>query len=213
MKRCLWRGRWNGSGGLWLVLSVVLGAGCALLLIHQINVRLGPVLVELARTQTTNHITSIIDTMVAEQALAYTDLITLERSENGDIVALSSNMARANALRAQLLEQALQVLDGVETIHMEVPLGTLFDWDLLSGVGPGVDARVVYTGTASAEFENEFTSAGINQTCHRIFFRIKADIAVLLPGQQLQTTVSTRVCVAETIIVGKVPETYLQISP
>lgn len=197
---------------LWGVLPILLGVGAAVLVIHMVNVRLGPILLELARTQTANHITTVIDTVVAEQALSYNDLVALERSESGDIVALTSNMARANILRAQLLERALNALDGAEVLEMEVPLGTVFDWDVLSGVGPGVDARVVYTGTATAEFENEFTSAGINQTCHRIFFHIHADIAVLLPGQQLQTAVSTRVCVAETVIVGKVPETYLQIA-
>lgn len=198
---------------LGFVLPILFGVGAAVLVIHMVNIRLGPILLELARTQTANHITAVIDSAVAEQALSYNDLVTLERSESGDIVALTSNMAQANTLRAQLLEQALEALNGVEALEMEVPLGTVFDWDVLSGVGPGVDARVVYTGTATAEFENEFSSAGINQTCHRIFFHINADISVLLPGQQLRTAVTTRVCVAETVIVGKVPGTYLQISP
>lgn len=211
MRRRVFRGIRFDLRFLGFVLPILLGVGAAVLLIHMINVRLGPILLELARTQTANHITKVIDTAVAEQALSYNDLVTLERSESGDIVALTSNMARANTLRAQLLEQALEALNGAEVMEMEVPLGTIFDWDIFSALGPGVDARIVYTGTAAAEFENEFSSAGINQTCHRIFFQIHADISVLLPGQQLQTTVSTRVCVAETVIVGKVPETYLQI--
>ena len=194
-----------------LVLPILLGVGVAVLFIHMVNIRLGPILLELARTQTANHITTVVDTAVAEQALSYNDLVMLERSENGDIVALTSNMAQANTLRAQLLEKALEALNGVEVMELEVPLGTVFDWDILSGLGPGVDARVVYTGTATAEFENEFSAAGINQTCHRIFFCINADISVLLPGQQLRTTVTTRVCIAETVIVGKVPETYLHV--
>lgn len=195
------------------VLPVVLGVGAAVLFIHMINIRLGPILLELARAQTANHITTVVDTAVAEQSLSYSDLVTLERTESGDIVALTSNMAQANTLRAHLLDQALKALNGVEALELEVPLGTVFDWDIFSGRGPGIDARVVYTGAAMAEFENEFSSAGINQTCHRIVFLINADISVLLPGQQFSTTVTTRVCVAETVIVGKVPETYLQINP
>ena len=89
---------------------------------------------------------------------------------------------------------------------------TIFDWDVFSGLGPDIHVRILYTGTAKAEFENSFTTAGLNQTCHQIIFKIDADISVLLPGQQLNSTVSTGVCVAETIIVGKVPETYLQIT-
>lgn len=207
-------GRWSKKNDLrriWALLTVFAGVGLALLLIFRLNARLRPILLELALAQTSNYITAAIDQAVAAQSVSYSDLVTLERSENGDIVALTSNMAQANVLRAQLLDTALTALDGLETMEMEIPLGTICDWDLFSGVGPNIMVRVLYTGTASAEFENAFSSAGINQTCHQIFFRINADVSVLLPGRQHHTTVSTRVCVAETIIVGKVPETYLKI--
>lgn len=206
-----WRRQTHRMRGLWIFLTAAAGVGLALLLIVPFNARLRPILLELARTQTSNQITAAIDQAVAKQAVAYSDLVTLERSESGDIVALTSNMARANVLRAQLLDTALTALDGLETMEIGIPLGTILDWDLLSGLGPDIHVRILYTGTAAAEFENEFTTAGINQTRHQIFFKIDAQIAVLLPGRQCRTTVSTRVCVAETIIVGKVPETYLQI--
>lgn len=206
--------RWNSGtdlGKLWILLSVFAGIGLALICIIGLNARLRPILLELALTQTSNYITAAIDQTVTAQAVSYTDLVTLERSESGDIVALTSNMACANVLRAQLLDAALTALNELEIMEIEVPLGTICDWDLLSGIGPSVKVRILYTGTASAEFENAFSSAGINQTCHQIFFQVNADISVLLPGRQYNTTVSTDVCVAETIIVGKVPETYLQI--
>lgn len=209
-------GRWHRKThrpqGIWMLLTAVTGIGLALFFIAQLNARLHPILLELALTQTSNHITSAIDKAVSDQAVAYTDLVTLERSENGDIIALTSNMARANVLRGQLLDTALTELEGLETLEFKIPLGTICDWDLLSGIGPDVSVRILYTGTASAEFQNTFSSAGINQTCHQIVFHINADISVLLPGRQYQTSVDTNVCVAETVIVGKVPETYLQIT-
>ena len=206
-----WRRKTRYLGGFWALVSACGAIGLALLLIAQLNARLRPILLELALAQTANRISAAVDTAVSAQAISYADLVTLERSDQGEIVALTSNMARANVLRAQLLETALDALDGLETAEMELPLGTILDWDLLSGVGPGIGVRVLYTGTASAEFENQFSTAGINQTCHQIFFHISADITVLLPGKQYRTTVDTRVCVAETVIVGKVPETYLEI--
>lgn len=193
------------------VLSALLGIGFALLFIRALNARLTPILLELAVSQTSNRITAAVDGAVSEQAVAYNDLVTLERTSNGDIVALTSNMAYANVLRAELLATALQALDGLESMEMSIPLGTILDWELFSGLGPDIHVRILYTGTASAEFENAFSSSGINQTCHQINFHVKADISVLLPGQQEKTTVSTKVCVAETVIVGKVPETYLQV--
>ncbi len=195
-----------------LLVSGILGIGLALLLIFQLNARLRPILMELALTQTSNRLTAVVDHAVSQQAVAYSDLVTLVRSDTGDIVALSSNVAQANVLRTQLLDAALDALDGLEILELDVPLGTILDWDLLSGRGPDVKVRILYTGTAKAEFENVFSTAGINQTIHQIVFKIDTEISVLLPGQQYNTTVSTNVCVAETIIVGKVPETYLQIA-
>jgi len=195
-----------------MIVSSFAGIALAVLFIAQLNERIRPILFELAISQTSNCITAAIDNAVSEQSISYNDLVSLERSAGGDIVALTSNMARANILRAQLLETALNALEGLETMEFSVPLGTIYDWDLLSGRGPDIGVRVLYTGTASAEFENSFSSAGINQTCHQIVFRVKADISVLLPGRQEKTTVDTKVCVAETIIVGKVPETYLHLA-
>lgn len=206
-----WRRPIRHTRSIWIVFTSVAGVGLALIFIAQLNSRIRPILLELALSQTTNQITAVIDNAVAEQAVAYSDLVTLERSDSGDIVALSSNLAQANILRAQLLNVALDALDGLETKELKIPLGTVFDWDLLSGLGPDIKVRILYTGTASAEFENSFSTAGINQTRHQIIFKIDADISILLPGRQYNKTVSTSVCVAETIIVGKVPETYLQI--
>ena len=193
-------------------LSALIGIFLAILFVLQLNQRLRPILFELAVSQTSNHLTAAIDRAVSEQSISYNDLISLERSSRGDIVALTSNMAQANVLRSQLLSISLDALKGLESLEFDIPLGTIFDLDLLSGRGPNVGVRVLYMGTASAEFENSFTSAGINQTYHQIIFHIKADISVLLPGRQEKTTVETMVCVAETIIVGRVPETYMQVT-
>lgn len=205
-----WKNKYSFNG-FGLILTAVAGVGVALLVVSRLDARLHPILTESARTQVSNYITSAIDNAVSEQAIRYSDLVTLERTEAGDIVALTSNMAQANVLRAQLLETTLSALNGLKDMDFEVPLGTVYDWDILSGRGPTVKLRVLYTGTATAEFENSFSDAGINQTCHQIRFRINTDISILLPGRQYRTNVETSVCVAETIIVGKVPETYLNI--
>ncbi len=199
---------WLRSPWLW-------AAGAALILLAallgSLNARLRPVLLEVALSKTSNCITAAIDGAVAEQALEYGDLVTLERGENGDILALTSNMARANLLRAELLEAALTALEDLESEDIQIPWGVISGWDILSVLGSGVTVRVVYTGTASAEFENTFTEAGINQTRHQIFFALEADVLILLPGRQVHSTVTTQVCVAETVLVGEVPDTFLSL--
>lgn len=210
MRSGRWRRRVNPYI-LWCLITALVGIGLAAAFIVSLNAKLRPILLELALAQTSNCITEAINQAVADQAVAYSDLISFEYSSSGDIIAMVSNMAHANTLRSELLNAALKALDGLETLEMGIPLGTIFDVDLFSGLGPNVDVRILYTGTASAQFENSFSDAGINQTCHQIFFTVHADLTVLLPGQQYNTNVSTQVCVAETVIIGKIPETYLHL--
>lgn len=207
-----WRRRIDFHFGA-VIMPVFIAITLASIFISQLNARLRPILFELAISQTSNSITAAISDAVTEQAIAYSDLITLERSTDGDIVALTSNMARANLLRSQLLEISLETLRGLESVEFKIPLGTIYDWELFSGRGPNIGVRVLYTGTSSAEFQNSFSSAGINQTCHQVIFHIQADVFVFLSGKQEKTTVDTKICIAETIIVGKVPETYLELKP
>lgn len=204
-----WRRKQASPYVFWCCAIVAAGVSLVVVFMISLNVKLRPILLEMALTQTSNCITEAINQAVAEQSVAYSDLITFEYSSTGDIVAMISNMSQSNLLRAELLDVALAALDGMETLEVGVPLGTIFDVDLFSGLGPDVDVRVLYTGTASAQFENYFFDAGINQTCHQIFFTVDADLTVLLPGQRYNTNVRTKVCVAETVIIGKIPETYL----
>ena len=211
MRRRTWprrrpMGRWNG-----LLFSAALGIGLALAVICCVNARLRPILLEVAHTQTSNAVTAAINDAVAAQAVEYTDLITLEKDAAGNVIALTSNMARINSLRSDLLSCALEAVDGLELQEMGIPLGTLIDFDLFSGRGPEIWVKVLSVGAASAEFTNQFTEAGINQTRHQIFFDLAADVSILLPGEQCTSTIKVQVCVAETVIVGQVPATYLQI--
>ena len=85
--------------------------------------------------------------------------------------------------------------------------GTVF-----SGRGPGIPVRIVSVSNVTADFTNEFSSAGINQTRHQIILNIKVDIDMLIPGGTLQDTVTTSMVIAETVIVGTVPGTYADMS-
>ena len=77
--------------------------------------------------------------------------------------------------------------------------------------GPALKTRSITVGTVRAEFESQLTSAGVNQTLHRIWIEVEAPITLLLPGGEVETSLHTQLCVAETVIVGRVPDTYLQL--
>ena len=130
----------------------------------------------------------------------------------GAITAVTTDTAALNRLRAQLLGAALAALDGVDVTQIQIPLGSLLDFDLLWGLGPTVKVHAMTVGTAAGEFSSEFSSAGVNQTLHRISLELEIPLTLMLPGGRAEAVCRTDVPIAETVIVGRVPDTYLQLN-
>ena len=171
-----------------------------------------PILVSLATTRVSNMVNRIVSEAVDEAIdsgnITYSDLITFEKDNEGRITAIYSNMAAFNRLQAQILDIILARIDQVSARELSIPIGTLTGSALLAGRGPSISVRMESVGSSSAWFENEFTSAGINQTKHQIVLNIDVAVSILLPGFSTATVVSNAVTVAETVIVGSVPDTY-----
>lgn len=207
------RGRTGGGRGDFL-LSAVLGIGLALLAIYLFDARVRPVVAELAETSARNAVTRIVNEAVerilAAEAVSYDDMITLQKDTAGQITALTSNSVEMNRLRAEILNDVVAQVDILDSKELGVPLGHLLGLTTLSESGPRLPVRVLSVASAGGNLRNEFTSAGINQTYHRIMLDVTVDIRLLIPGGKVETTVYTVVNLAETVIVGKVPDAYLQ---
>ena len=117
-------------------------------------------------------------------------------------------MAAFNHLQAEILDTVLTRIDQVSARELSIPIGTLTGASLLAGRGPRITVRMESVGSSEANFSNEFVSAGINQTKHQIILTVDVYVSILLPGFTTATKVSTAVTVAETVIVGAVPDTY-----
>jgi len=180
-----------------------------------LEAKLRPVVAEVAAAQAQNTMTAVIENAVtadlAARQVGYSDLIVIQRDEGGAITALTTDMARMNLLRAELTAAILESIAGVDVSDIEVPLGSLFDLEPLWAKGPSLRARAMTVGTVRTEFDSQFISAGVNQTLHRIWLEVDVPMTLLLPGGEVETALHTRLCVAETVIVGKVPDTYLQL--
>ena len=109
------------------------------------------------------------------------------------------------------MEQVLDALEGVGVLQLRIPLGSLLDLDVLWGLGPSLKVHAMAVGTADARFSSSFSGAGVNQTLHRIELELTVPMTLLLPGGPVETESITRLCVAETVIVGRVPDAYLQL--
>ena len=205
--------RWYSS----FLITLAVGLLFAWTAVSFLEARLRPIVEEAASAQLRNLITAVIESAVAadlsERAVGYSDFVSVQRDDSGAITALSADTAGMNLLRSELVEQVLEALDGVDVSVIEIPLGSLFDSEVVWARGPAIRARAMWVGTVSAEFESEFSSAGVNQTIHRIWLEVSVPVTLLLPGGKLEVPVDTRVSVAETVIVGQVPDTYLQLEP
>ena len=178
------------------------------LLLHVINGRLRPVLEAAASGQATSLMTQAIaiavDNCLQENSMGYGDFVTIEKDA-------ASNTASNSRFKRQVVEAVTRQLTTLDSGALGVPLGTLSGQALLSGMGPPVRVRVDSVGEITADYVNSFTAAGVNQTLHRVCLEITATIYLFLPGEVLPVSVSSSVCVAETVIVGETPDTYLNL--
>ena len=155
-------------------------------------------------------VTEAVNDSVSSGAIQYDELIHFEKDSEGRITALQTNMAQFNLLQAQIVSDVLARMSEVSTTELAIPIGTLSGAALLAGRGPSIRIRMQFVGSSTARFENEFTEAGINQTKHRIMLTVDVSVSILLPGVKASTKVSNTFSVAETIIVGTVPGSYVE---
>lgn len=195
------------------VLTWLVAAGVMLCAVRVTERALRPVLAAAARYQVRSQVTAAVEQWAArdlqERGVDYSDFVTITRNEAGEITALSADMARLNLLRAELSAHLLERLED-SRLELTIPVGSLLPIEPTWARGPELHLRALALGTASAEFESEFTSAGINQTRHRLWLELSVPVTVLLPGGGEELTVDSRLCVAETVIVGQVPQTWFQ---
>lgn len=200
--------------GVQLLLSGAFGIGLALLLIHAFDVNIRPIVIEMAKAGVNSAVIQIVDsavnTTLAEQAIAYQDMVTLQTDHSGRITALTSNSTEINRLRSEIMDDITSQVNLLDSGELGIPFGNLTPFTSLSGKGPVLPVRVLSVGTTEAAFCNVFTDAGINQTYHQIKLDVTVSLTLLIPGGTVETAVSTQINVAETVIVGQVPDAYMQ---
>lgn len=193
-----------------IVILAVLAAG-ALLLFRD---RYRDAIRELARTQVTNTTSDLINDAIDGQIelgnIQYDRIVYFEKDLNGRITALKTNMSEVNRLKTNILNLINDEILAMDTSHLGVPLGSLFLPEFLSGRGPSIPVQIISIRNSDASFASAFTEAGINQTMHQLSLEVLVDVSVLVLGETDSFTVSSHVVVAETVIVGDVPDTYLQ---
>jgi len=146
-----------------------------------------------------------------EHDVSYDELIDVRLDENGRVSMLRADAVRMNALAAHTALMAEKELNSAENQFVEIPLGAALGIRFLSGFGPRIGVQILPVGAVHASFDTELETAGINQTRHQVFLTLRATVSLIIPtGSQLVEVVST-LPVAESIIVGDVPQSFVDV--
>ena len=176
--------------------------------------RLWPVVRSLAQTQVINRASDLINDAIQEQIMEgqiqYDRIVYFEKDLEGRITALKTNMAEVNRLKTETLNIINDEIMAQDTEDLGVSLGSLVLPEFFSGKGPQIPVRILAIRNSDAAFQSYFTEAGINQTLQQLRMDVLVDVTILVLGKTETFTVSSQMVVAETIIVGDVPATYLQ---
>lgn len=194
-----------------LLLSAFLVIAIAFLMLRS---RYRDVIRDLAETQvknTTSDLTNdAIARQIAEGVIQYDRIVFFEKDLDGRITALKTNMSEVNRLKTDILNLINDEILALDTSDIGIPLGSLFLPELFSGKGPAIPVHILSIRNSDATFASNFSQAGINQTLHQLTMIVSVDVAVLVLGQTNSFTITSEVVVAETVIVGDVPSTFLQ---
>lgn len=142
--------------------------------------------------------------------LRYEDLVNVDRNENGDILAISSNVFQINRIARDTAYLSQENLNKLSEEGVYLPLGALTGIEAFAGAGPKINVKILPISNVQTRFLSEFASAGINQTKHSIYLEVVADISIILPTQTRNLASTTEVLICESVLVGKVPDTFLQ---
>lgn len=138
----------------------------------------------------------------------FNNLLTVQTDSTNKITYTNLNTSKANELKANITSIAIDSFNQGNTKNLSIPAGSLTGSVILSGVGPSIPIKYMLSGNVNSNFESKFESAGVNQTKHTVYLNLSMEIAVYILPYKTKTQIDTNIPVAETIIVGNVPNVY-----
>ena len=140
--------------------------------------------------------------------IKYDNLIHVTTNEKGTITGLNADVIEMNKLSTEITTEIQKKLLNIDDTEIKIPIGRFLGLSVFSGYGPKIVVKSIPTGNVSVDFKTEFMSEGINQTRHRIYLEIKTSVRMVAPFISNVVPFETNMTVAETVIVGDIPNTY-----
>lgn len=203
--------RWRLRRLFYRLLVLVILLAAAFLLLRS---RYRDIVAELAQTQVKNSTSDLTNDAIAKQiadgVIQYDRIVYFEKDLDGRITALKTNIGEVNRLKTDILNIINDEILALDTADIGIPLGSLFLPEFFSGKGPAIPVHILAIRNSDATFTSQFSQAGINQTLHQLIMVVNVDVSVLVLGQTSAFSINSEVVVAETVIIGDVPNTFLQ---
>ncbi len=183
-----------------------------LILFLLIDAKTDPIVRKYSETAAKNEASIIINDTVTKilnsEKITYNSLVNIEKDKSSNIKAITTDTIKLNLLKSQINSEISYAIEDRGEFNVEIPFGMIFGNSLFSGFGPQIDSSIKMTGNSKCDISNQFLSAGINQTLHRIMLNIEVEILIILPENQTSIIYKTNMCIAETVIVGITPSSF-----
>ena len=164
-----------------------------------------------AKWTSTKAINEAVTQVLTDEQIRYEDLVSVARNDEGDIVSVEADISKINRLKAEITTAVLDRLQAFSHLEMRIPVGSILGGEMFNDRGPRIPLRATMSGNALTTMNSAFSSAGINQTSHQITLHIESQIVTTIPGYTNCIKVETSFVVAETVLVGKVPDSYTEV--
>lgn len=176
------------------------------------EIRAKPVIIEVAVAQSENIASAVIENAIVsvlyENGITYSTLVDIEKDGNGRVTTVKADTIKMNMLKSEIGSEISKEILETDSREISIPLGTIIGISSLSGKGPKIKTTVTLASNVTSTINNTFTSAGINQTLHEIYVNVNATIYVVMPKRTATAEVNSNYCIAQTVIIGTVPETF-----
>lgn len=179
------------------------------------DISLRPLIREYARSQSVILLNSAVSksmsNVLKKEKFTYSDLSVINRSEDGNVQSIEIDTLNMNRIVSEIIDDVQKSVSGDEDFIISVPFGTLTGNHYLIGRGPDIKIKTKISAPMFTDTESRFLEAGINQSLHQITLTIKSNIYILMPLYRAEEVISGTYIIAETVIVGDIPEAYTNV--
>jgi sporulation protein YunB len=191
-----------------LVIILVL----ALISYYYIEVNIRPSLASICEVQAKVIATKIINETVRNELnkdSVKDQILMPSYDEHGKINMIRTDAMVMNNISNNIAKNVQHKISDLENQEFSIPLFTALDSQLMAGRGPKLHFTILHQGSVLVDFITEFEESGINQTRYKIYITTEVDIRVISPVATSSTTVKNNMLIAEIVIVGEVPDSYM----